>query len=149
MIESSDTHPWKLLKRVLPQHTDHAGVMWHGAYLNWLEEARVEALAEVGLPYKKLSEQGFEMPVVSIEINYISPLTHGEIVVLESRSLGRKLARWPWLTRFLRDGEVVAEAKVDLVLVRKIGQDYRLMRKVPDQISETLRKLQLGSKSFT
>ena len=26
-----------LTKRVLPQHTDYAGVMWHGAYVQWLE----------------------------------------------------------------------------------------------------------------
>ena len=43
--------PWRLIKRVLPQHTDHAGVMWHGAYVGWLEEARVEALAAAGLGY--------------------------------------------------------------------------------------------------
>ena len=32
---------YTLTKRVLPQHTDYAGVMWHGAYVQWLEEARV------------------------------------------------------------------------------------------------------------
>ena len=42
--ERYDAIPWRLCKRVLPQHTDHAGVMWHGAYVAWLEEARVEAL---------------------------------------------------------------------------------------------------------
>ena len=146
MIESSDTHPWKLLKRVLPQHTDHAGVVWHGAYLGWLEEARVEALAEIGLPYKNLSAQGFEMPVVSIKIDYFSSLTHGELVLLESRALARNLARWPWRTIFLRNGEVVAEAKVDLVLVKKFGQQYRLVRKAPDHLSKTLLKLQFGPK---
>ena len=61
--------PWRLYKHVLPQHTDHAGVMWHGAYLSWLEEARVDALAQVGLPYKDLSAKGFELPVVSLNIN--------------------------------------------------------------------------------
>jgi len=146
VIESSGRNPWKLLKRVLPQHTDHAGVMWHGAYLSWLEEARVEALAEVGLSYKDLSAQGFEMPVVSIQMNYISALTHGEVVVLESRSLARQFARWPWKTQFLRNGEVVAEAKVELVLVKKVAQEYRLIRKVPDQIAKTLLKIQLGPK---
>ena len=28
---------WKIEKIVLPQHADHAGVMWHGKYFNWLE----------------------------------------------------------------------------------------------------------------
>ena len=26
---------WKIEKIVLPQHADHAGVMWHGTYFNW------------------------------------------------------------------------------------------------------------------
>ena len=144
MIDSSDWRPWRLYKRVLPQHTDHAGVMWHGAYLNWLEEARVEALSQVGWSYKELSEQGYEMPVVSLKINYISALLHGEEVLLESCSLPRELARWPWLTKFFRDGVLVANAKVDLVLVEKFATGNRLIRNVPNQISSHLLKLQLG-----
>ena len=144
MIERKEVHPWKLLKRVLPQHTDHAGVMWHGAYLSWLEEARVEALAQVGLTYQELSSKGFEMPVVALQINYINALKHGEIVLLESYSLPRSLARWPWKTNFLRNGLIVAKAKVDLVLVKKIGTESRLIREAPNQISSSLLKLQLG-----
>ena len=30
---------YTLTKRVLPHHTDYAGVMWHGAYVQWREEA--------------------------------------------------------------------------------------------------------------
>ena len=40
---------WKIEKIVLPQHADHAGVMWHGKYFNWLEESRINALSEVGI----------------------------------------------------------------------------------------------------
>ena len=61
---------WKLIKTVLPQHTDHAGVMWHGSYLNFLEEGRIDALNKVGMSYSELSKQGFEIPVINIEINY-------------------------------------------------------------------------------
>ena len=42
---------WKLEKIVLPLHADHAGVMWHGTYFNWLEESRINALSEVGISY--------------------------------------------------------------------------------------------------
>ena len=138
------SNPWKLQKCVLPQHTDHAGVMWHGAYLNWLEEARVEALGQVGLPYKDLSAQGFDMPVVSLKINYIRALLHGQKVLLESLSLPRHFARWPWKTNFLSDGLVVAEANVDLVLVRRVGDAHHLIRNVPDKLSSYFLKLQRG-----
>ena len=144
MIDRAALKPWELQKYVLPQHTDHAGVMWHGSYLNWLEEARVDALRQVGLPYRDLSAQGFEMPVVSLKINYIKALLHGQEVLLESRSLPRKFARWPWKTQFLSNGLLVAEADVDLVLVRRVGTEHRLIRNIPNQISNSLLKLQLG-----
>ena len=118
--------------------------MWHGAYLNWLEEARIDALSQVGLLYKDLSAQGFEMPVVSLNINYMRAILHGEMVLLESQLLSRQRARWPWLTKFLREGDVVAEAKVDLVLVKRSGKGNRLVRKVPNDIANPLLKLQEG-----
>ena len=70
-LEESFKNPWTLDKNVLPQHTDHAGVMWHGSYISWLEEARIEALESAGLSYSDLSKEGFEMPVVSLKINYM------------------------------------------------------------------------------
>ena len=143
-VPSISKNPWKIHKTVLPQHTDHAGVMWHGAYLNWLEEARIDALSQVGLLYKDLSAQGFEMPVVSLNINYMRAILHGEMVLLESQLLSRQRARWPWLTKFLREGDVVAEAKVDLVLVKRSGKGNRLVRKVPNDIANPLLKLQEG-----
>ena len=58
LTDSVTPQPWRLCKRVLPQHTDHAGVMWHGAYVAWLEEARVEALAAAGLSYSAMTAHG-------------------------------------------------------------------------------------------
>ena len=54
-MSSIISNDWKLTKRVLPQHTDHAGVMWHGSYLCFLEEGRIEALENVGISYSELS----------------------------------------------------------------------------------------------
>ena len=87
---------WRLQRRVLPQHTDHAGVMWHGAYIAWLEEARVEALASVGLDYSTLSEQGLEMPVVELALTYRAPLLHGDRAEVRSLVMPRRGLRLPW-----------------------------------------------------
>jgi len=145
VMESLKAQPWKLCKRVLPQHTDHGGVMWHGAYVAWLEEARVEALAQVGLPYEVISSEGFEMPVVRLEINYRRALNHGEKVVLESWSLPRQGVRWPWRTIFLtEEGDRVAEAQVDLVLLSLIGSARRVLRKPPEPLATALQQLRQG-----
>ena len=144
MSDESILNPWRIRKCVLPQHTDHAGVMWHGSYLSWLEEARVDALEQVGLPYKDLVAKGFELPVVSLNINYTKSLFHGESVLLESYSQPRKLARWPWSTKFIAKGSVVAEASVYLVLVRRLGDKHKLIRNIPNEFASYFLKLQLG-----
>ncbi len=136
---------WILNKRVLPQDTDHAGVMWHGAYLNWLEEARIDALLKVGISYADLSSEGYEMPVVDLRIKYIQSLNHGENVVLKSWMLPRKGVRSQWKTSFLmRNGECAAEALVVLVLLERIKSNVRVLRTTPDHIAKAFYDLERG-----
>ncbi len=147
MTDLSNRQPWVVSKRVLPQHTDHAGVMWHGSYVAWLEEARVEALDKAGVSYGQLASMGFEMPVVGLKVNYFKALFHGAEVHLESWALANKGVRWPWFSRFIQeDNDVVAEAYVDLVLVKTIGEGFKpkVVRKPPEQISKVLKRLQKG-----
>ena len=137
--------PWRIKKIVLPQHADHAGVMWHGTYISWLEESRIDALLRSGMSYQDISAEGLEMPVVSLSINYLKTIHHGEEVILETFSLPRKGVRWPWKTSFIIKGnELAAEARVELVIVRQNCQKTRLIRKLPDQFQKTLLELQHG-----
>lgn len=139
---------WRLSRRVLPQHTDHAGVMWHGAYVAWLEEARVEALAAVGLAYSALSARGLELPVVSLAIDFKQALLHGDAVELWSEVLPRRGVRMPWVSRFIGpDGSVAAEARVELVLVdlSRGPAQRRLLRSLPNDLERAVEGLIAGS----
>ena len=138
---------WTLRRRVLPQHTDHAGVMWHGTYLSWLEEARVEALAMAGMAYSDLSDLGLELPVVSLSIDYRRGLRHGEAVELRSWVLPRSGVRLPWLSRFIAsDGVLAAEARVDLVLVEwnSASGARRPLRHLPPDLEAAMARLERG-----
>jgi acyl-CoA thioester hydrolase len=148
---------WRLGRRVLPQHTDHAGVMWHGAYLAWLEEARVEALAAVGLAYSELSARGLELPVVELTIRYLQPLRHGDVVEVISRVLPRQGLKLCWSSQFIT-GEgaaerLAAEARVELVLVDRSGEGsapvegvpaFRLRRRWPEDLAAAATALAQG-----
>ena len=138
---SVNTLPWCLSKRVLPQHTDHAGVVWHGTYLAWLEEARVEALAAAGMDYAEMARQGIEMPVVSLKIDYRRSLRHGDVAVLQSICGPRDGVRWPWHTRMLRGEELIAESQVDLVM---LSGGSRLIRRPPLELAALMDRLQRG-----
>ena len=144
---SSISNSWKLLKTVLPQHTDHAGVMWHGSYLNFLEEGRIDALDKIGHSYTKLSEKGFEIPVVSIQIRYKISFIHGEKILLASQFKLENKIRLTCKTLFLKsNGDIGAEAIIGLVVVRKTNESIKLVRELPVQIKNILLMLEEGPK---
>ncbi len=144
---SSTNNRWSLIKTVLPQHTDHAGVMWHGSYLDFLEEGRIDALDQVGLSYSNLSEKGFEIPVISIQLRYKISLIHGEKVLLNSQFKLENKIRLTCKTLFLRsNGDIAAEAIVGLVVVRKTNDSIKLVRELPVKIKNILLLLEEGPK---
>ena len=134
--------PWKIYKRVLPQHTDHAGVMWHGAYLNWLEESRIQALLSTGINYQELSLSGFELPVVKLTINYQSSIFHGEEICLETSISRVKGLRIPFETKFIKEEKIIAAvSSVDIVLVKKNNGVITLVRDYPEFFKKSLERL--------
>ena len=146
---SSINNHWKLIKTVLPQHTDHAGVMWHGSYLDFLEEGRIDALDKVGISYSELSKKGFEIPVVSVQIRYKISFIHGEKVLLKSQFKLENKLRLTCKTLFLKsNGDIGAEAIIGLVFVRKTNDVIKLVRELPDQIKNILLMLEEGSENL-
>ena len=139
---------WKLVKTVLPQHTDHAGVMWHGSYLDFLEEGRIDALENIGFSYSKLSKKGFEIPVISIQLKYKIAFNHGEKVLLSSQFKIKNKIRLTCKTLFLKsNGHIGAEAVIGLVVVRKINDSIKLVRELPLEIKNILLLLEEGPKN--
>ena len=45
------------------QETDQMGIVHHSNYIRWFEEARLEMLRAMGLPYKKMEDNGILIPV--------------------------------------------------------------------------------------
>ena len=131
---------WKLKKKVLPQHTDHAGVMWHGTYLNWLEESRIDSIGKAGIQYFELINLGFEMPVYRIEIKYLIPIMIGDEIIVKSSYITNKGPRIKVNSTFtsLRN-KIHAEANIDIVLINK--ETFKVVRKRPSFIENYLCKL--------
>ena len=147
MNELINKKEWKITKTVLPQHTDHAGVMWHGSYFNFLEEGRIDALNKVGIKYSNLSKEGYEIPVVSSKIKYKMSFTHGEKVLLVSQFKLINKIRLNCKTLFLKvNGTIAADAMIELVFVRKKNGSIKLVRELPAEIKKILLLLEIGPK---
>ena len=131
---------WKITKLVLPQHTDHAGVMWHGTYFNWLEEGRIKALSKVGINYVDLTKKGFELPLIDTSIKYISPLFLGDTITIETIFKISKSPKIKIHSKFMNKSKTVLSiAEVSLVLIDK--KSFSIIRKRPDFISKAFFKL--------
>ena len=128
---------WKINKTVLPQHSDHAGVMWHGTYFNWLEEARMNALSKVGIEYFDLTKQGFELPLIDASIKYIFPLNLGDNITIETTFDITKSPKIKIQSKFInKSRKVMTFSEVSLVLVNK--KNFSIIRKRPDFLSKAL-----------
>ena len=139
----SNFKPWALNKKVLPQHTDHAGVMWHGTYLNWLEESRIDSIGKAGIEYSELLKRGFEMPVFKIEIKYIAPIMIGEEITVKSifiTDIGPRIKVNSTFTN-LRN-KIHTQASIDIVLINK--KTFKIVRKRPKFLDKYLNKLKNG-----
>ena len=100
---------------------------------------------KVGLSYSKLSRNGFEIPVISIQMKYRKSFIHGEKVLLTSQFKLENKIRLICKTLFLKsNGDIGAEAKIGLVIVRKTNDSIKLVRELPVQIKNILLMLEKG-----
>ena len=63
----------------VPFHdVDLAGVVWHGHYMKYLENARWAVMNRIGFGLEAMMASGFIWPVVGLEVKYIRAARYGE-----------------------------------------------------------------------
>lgn len=127
--------------RVQPHHTDYAGVVWHGSYLTWLEEARIAALRTTGIEFADLVALGCDLPVVELSLQYQQPLRMGAIALVKSRITAIRRVRIYW-EQIVEDAETQAQCVTALLtLVPFDRQTNRIVRKLPPRLSQAFTQL--------
>lgn len=74
-----------LEKKMYYHDTDAGGVVYYGAYLKHLEEARTEYFRNLGVDLIEYSKNGVIFPVVHLEIDYKSPARYGDVIRVFTR----------------------------------------------------------------
>ncbi len=70
--------------RVRYSETDQMSYVYYGNYGQYYEVARVEAMRQLGLPYKMVEEKGFIMPVLSLYVKYIKPAFYDDLLTIKT-----------------------------------------------------------------
>ena len=67
------------------QDVDVMGIVWHGNYLRYFEEARAKLLDKVDYGYFQMKESGYAWPIVDARVKYIKPLHLQQMVQVKAR----------------------------------------------------------------
>lgn len=126
---------------VHPHHTDYAGVVWHGTYLTWMEEARVECLRSIGIDFADLVTMGCDLPVVDLSIRYRRSLRMGESAIVKTRTIDMEGVRivWEYEIESVDRSIVYLTGMVTLVAVDR--EKGKIMRQLPTTVKDALVKM--------
>lgn len=109
---------FRLPVRVYYQDTDAGGVVYHGAYLAFLERARTEFLRSLGFDIGRLAADGLLFVLHRVELDFLRPALLDDALVVTARvaSLGRSSTRFEQTVE-RADGSIATRAAVSLVCV--------------------------------
>ena len=122
--------------KVYYEDTDAGGLVYYANYLKYLERARTEALASIGLSNLQIKEKfGALIIVKSCNIDYKkSAYLEDELSI---RSFVKSITKTSFfMKQIITKGEnIIVEAKIHLVFVNEKGKPV----KVPEQIFENFK----------
>jgi len=106
---------------VVPFHdVDLAGVVWHGHYMKYLENARWAVMDRVGFGLQAMMDSGFLWPVVGLEVKYIRAARYGDRLRVSS-----SIVEWEaklvlnYLILDAKEGSRVGRAQTSQVAVER------------------------------
>jgi len=111
------------------------GVVYHTHYLDYFEEARTEAMRDLGLAYRRLEDNGIIMPVVNVTINYKGPAHYDDLLVVEAHFEEMPTVRVPidYTVHRRDEGDVLATGHTDLCFM---DADRRRPIRVPESVQD-------------
>ena len=119
MVSTTDAICFESVARVRVLHadTDAMGIVYHGAYLRWMEHARVELLRGRGLSYAEMEREGLGLPVVEARLRYLRPGRHDDVITLGVAvgPVGRARVRFDYRLQVNLDGRPGLKTPVVLV----------------------------------
>ncbi len=72
---------------------DSMGIVWHGSYAKYFEDAREEFGRKYDLGYLRIFGEGFYAPLVQLDFNYKKPLVYGDKAIVGVRYIPSAAAK--------------------------------------------------------
>lgn len=124
---------------------DAMRVVWHGAYVKYLEDAREYFGQEYGLDYNLIVDNGYYAPIVDMSIQYKQPLKYGmqpEMTISYCPSEAAKIV-FEYEIRHPEDGSIMATGRTVQVFM---DPNYQLVWDMPAFYTEWMKRWDVYSK---
>ena len=112
--------------------TDMMGITHHANYVRWMEEARIDFLAQMGFPYRRMEQEGILSPVRSVSCQYKKPCTFGDEIEIDVSVAAFNGVVLAIRYEMRKDGEVICEGRSEHVFVTREGRIVRVKRDMPE-----------------
>ena len=118
--------------------TDAYGVVWHGTYLRWMEQARVELCRELGIDLVSMKENDVVIPVTNINIRYKASAKLDEKILVETiiSKVSPITVTFSQIIKNKGTDKVYTIADVEVVAVNGEGRIYRRMPELLKKLCE-------------
>ena len=135
--KTQSSHHYKV--KAYHADTDTYGVVWHGAYLRWLEAGRIEVLEMMGIKFPELEGLDIMMPVVELNIRYKRFARAYDELSITTRieGVGKAHLTFNQEIKNINTGELVLTATVKGVTTSREGKLFRVL---PEYIRKNLDK---------
>ena len=112
------THEVRL--RVRYGESDKMGFVYYGVYAQYYEVGRVELLRSLGISYKSIEENGFELPVLNFNINYKKPAYYDDKLTLKTSLKEMPTTKIIFYYECFNDNnQLINNGEISLVFVNK------------------------------
>ena len=105
--------------RVTYPDTDKMGTVHHSNYVKYYETARWELFRSIGIPYQKVEEAGYLLPVTRMSFRFIRTTQYDALLKVRTRLKSIKGVRIKFCYElFNEQNELINEAETELAFVK-------------------------------
>ena len=120
--------------RVYYEDTDMGGIVYHANFLKFIERARSESVAEMGLDQNAMREEGVVFAVRRIEADYMAPARYGDALEVRTTTRSVSGARLVMDQVVMRGGATLFAAQVTVACITMAGQPVRLPAQLRNKV---------------
>ena len=119
--------------------TDAYGVVWHGAYLRWMEKGRCDFSEALGFNLAELVKQDIALPVANMNVKFKASAKLNDKLVVETwiSKLTPLCVTFSQSIKNKETEQVYVLADFDVVAVNNQGKLYR---RIPEILSTKLKE---------